>query len=488
LSEHRFTGPINPTGRLWCAEDGSLTAGDPDQMPETDLDVASVLDGLKWKPIHTRITLVLGLGWMLDAFEVNIIGSVLGVLQKLWQVTTEQASLLVSVWLIGIMVGALVFGYFADRFGRRQLFILTLLVYSGFTVVSALSPGYGAFLIFRFFTAIGVGAEYSAVNAAIGELIPARYRGRAGAAVMNFWPLGAILAGLITLYFVNILPASIGWRFAFALGAIIALFSIWARKALPESPRWLAGRGRREAAAAVSARIADGAHDFEFRGPAEEPSATSAAGFIAQLRELVERQFGKLALGCVLDFSEAAGYYGLFSLLPLVVLPHLHIADETVPWFFVIGNLGAAIGGLIAAMMLDKAGRKATVMSFYFLAAVSMLVMGRAATSADSVGILLAFTVANLCATGSWIAAYPTFSELFPTRMRATGIGFSVAFGRVGAAIAPPLLVAAAQYFSIAAAFGLLASFWLLGLGAMIPWSIWGAEGRNRPLETLESG
>ncbi len=442
-----------------------------------------VLDGLSWKPVHTRITLVLGLGWMLDAFEVNIIGGVLGILQKLWQVTSEQASLLVSVWLVGIMVGAFLFGYCADRFGRRRLFIFTLLLYSGFPVVSALSPGYYAFLAFRFLTAIGVGAEYSAVNAAIGELIPARYRGRAAATVMNFWPLGSILAGVITLYFINVLPASIGWRFAFALGAVIALFSVWARKALPESPRWLAGRGRGRAAESVSAQIAAGAHEFA-PSATEDAAAPVPAGVLVQLRELAARHFGRLSLGCLLDFSEAAGYYGLFTLLPLVVLPRVHIADEMVPWFFIIGNVGAAIGGVIAAAMLDKAGRKITVTAFYVLAAASMFLMSRATTSESASGVLLAFTISNLCATGAWIAAYPTFSELFPTRMRATGIGASVAFGRIGAAVAPPLLVAVAQA-SIGWAFSLLAGFWLLGALAMIPWSIWGVEGRGRPLEAL---
>src|SRR5689334_23328911 len=106
------------------AEAGSRTAA-----------IGAALDHLGWRPIPTRITLALGIGWMLDAFEVTIVGNVLGVLQKLWDVTTEQASLLVSVWLIGIMVGALLFGYLADRFGRRKLFILTMLLYSGFTVV-----------------------------------------------------------------------------------------------------------------------------------------------------------------------------------------------------------------------------------------------------------------------------------------------------------------------------------------------------------------
>ena len=421
---------------------------------------------------------------MLDAFEVNIVGGVLGVLQKLWQLTAEQASLMVSAWLVGIMVGALLFGYLADRFGRRRLFIVTLLIYSTFTVVSALSPGYGAFLIFRFLTAVGVGAEYSAVNAAISELIPARYRGRAAAAVMNFWPLGSIVAGLLTLYFVNALPAAVGWRVAFALGAIIALFSIWARKALPESPRWLAGRGQRDAAAAIAREIAGGTSDFSGR-TGVNPSLSRGTSFLAELTLLVRHDFGRLALGCLLDFSEAAGYYGLFTLLPLVVLPHLHVADEAVPWFFVIGNVGAAAGGAIAALMLDKVGRKATVTGFYLLAATSMLAMAQATVTGSAAIVMVVFTLANFCATGSWIAAYPTFSELFPTHRRATGIGFSVAFGRIGAVIAPPLLVALAQHFSILAAFGVLGGFWLLGAVAMIPWSIWGIEGRGQPLEVI---
>jgi MFS family permease len=458
------------------------------RTPPRSGEVGPLLDGLAWRPIHTRVTLVLGFGWLLDAFEVNIVGSVLGVLQKLWQITTSEASLLVSVWLIGIMIGALLFGYCADRFGRRRLFIVTLLVYSTFTVISALSPGYYAFLVFRFLTAIGVGAEYSAVNAAIGEIIPARYRGRAAATVMNFWPLGSILAGVLTLYFINLLPPSIGWRCAFALGAVIALFSLWARRALPESPRWLLERGRKAEAEAVSAQIVGDARRFD-REAAGSASAADAgedtASFWRQLSTLLRCHPGRLALGCALDFSEAAGYYGLFAILPLLVLPQIHIPDKEVPWFFIIGNVGAAIGGLIAAFMLDKSGRKVTVAGFYLLAALSMFIMAGAAAAGSAASVMLAFTIANLCATGAWIAAYATFSELFPTRMRATGIGFSVAFGRIGAAMAPPLLVAVAQSLSLFAAFAVIASFWLIGVIAMIPWSIRGVEGRGRTLEAV---
>ncbi|TAM82551.1 MAG: MFS transporter [Acidobacteria bacterium] len=457
----------------------------PEQQDKTPAGIGERLDRLPWTGFHSRVTLALGIGWLLDAFEVNVIGNVLGILKKLWHVTDVQASALVTVWLVGIMIGALLFGYLADRFGRRKLFILTLLLYSGFTVVSALSPGYYFFMVFRFLTAIGVGAEYSAINAAIGEIIPARFRGRANATVMNFWPVGSILAALLSLYFINLLPPSVGWRFAFGLGAIVALFTIWARRTLPESPRWLLGRGRRQEALQVMQQIESGTGHFDFTDSQARRADTISAGFFSQVWLLVREHPGRLALGSLLDFSEAAGYYGIFAFLPLVVLPHVNISDERVPWFFLIGNLGAVAGGALAAVALDKAGRKWTVTLFYLLAAVSMLVMGAATLHRSAEGVLAAFVVVNFCATGSWVSAYPTFSEIFPTRLRSTGIGFSVAFGRIGAAISPLVLVVLAERASVMDAFAVLGGFYVLGVVGMIPWILWGPEGRGKALEIL---
>jgi MFS family permease len=452
---------------------------------ETRTSIGERLDQMPWTRFHSRVTLALGIGWLLDSFEVNVIGNVLGILKKLWQVTDVQASALVTVWLIGIMVGALLFGYLADRFGRRKLFILTLLLYSIFTVISALSPGYYFFMAFRFLTAIGVGAEYSAINAAIGEIIPARFRGRANATVMNFWPVGAILAALLSLYFINLLPPSIGWRFAFGLGAIVALFTIWARRILPESPRWLLQRGRHEEALNVVQQIESRSSHFDLSAfqPAQKRSDTP--GFFKQVWVLMRNHPGRLALGSLLDFSEAAGYYGIFAFLPLVVLPRVNITEEKVPWFFLIGNLGAVAGGALAATLLDKAGRKWTVTLFYLLAAVSMIVMGAATLRGRTEWVLAAFVVVNFCATGSWVSAYPTFSEIFPTRLRSTGIGFSVAFGRIGAAISPLILVALAEHASIMDAFAVLGGFYVLGVVVMVPWILYGPEGRGKALELL---
>lgn len=447
--------------------------------------VGTRLDRLSWKPIHTWITLALGIGWLLDAFEVNVVGNILGVLKDLWHLTNSEASAIVSVWLIGLMIGALFFGYLADRFGRRKLFLWTLLLYSAATVVSALSPGYWFFLCFRFLTAIGVGAEYSAINAAIGELIPARFRGRTNATVMNFWPMGTILAAGITLYFINLFPPSVGWRFAFGLGAVIAVFTLWVRRVLPESPRWLFQRGRESEAREVLDKLEAGDSRFDHQARVDEQPTEAAQGFAGQLFRLLREQPGRLAIGCALDFTEAAGYYGIFALLPLIVLPHVGIGQRQVPVFFLVGNLGAVVGGVLAAIFLDKAGRKLTVTSFYALAALSMLGMGAATVAGSARGVLWAFMVVNFCATGSWISAYPTFSEIFSTSLRSTGIGASVAFGRVGAAMAPPLLVFVSQHVSVITAFAVLAGFYLLGALAMIPWWIWGPEGRGKSLEVL---
>jgi MFS family permease len=443
------------------------------------------LDRLPWTRFHTRATLALGIGWLLDAFEVNVIGNVLGILKNLWHVTDIQASALVTVWLIGIMIGALLFGYFADRYGRRKLFIITLLLYSSFTVISAISPGYYFFLVFRFLTAIGVGAEYSAINAAIGEIIPARFRGRANAVVMNFWPFGAILAAFLTLFLINLLPPSIGWRLAFGLGAAIAVFTVWVRKALPESPRWLVRRGRKAEAVAIIEQIEARPAHFETISASEENPQGPATGFMGQILLLMRNHPWRLALGSLLDFTEAAGYYGIFAFLPLIVLPRVHIPENRVPWFFLIGNVGAVVGGTLAAVLLDKAGRKATVTCFYALAALAMLGMGAATLEGKASGVIAAFVVVNFCATGSWVSAYPTFSEIFPTALRSTGIGFSVAFGRIGAAIAPLILVAIAVHNSVMASFGVLAGFYALGVLVMVPWIIWGPEGRGKTLEAL---
>lgn len=448
------------------------------------------LDGARWNGAHTAITAALGIGWLLDAFEVTIVNNVISVFKRLWHLSNLQASWVLSIWFVGLMIGAFLFGYLADRYGRKRLFLATLVLYGSFTFLTAFAWNYSSLMLLRLVTAVGVGAEYAAINAAISEFIPARHRGKANAAVMNFWSLGAIVAALASLLLLNHLPLDLGWRVAFCFGALVAVFAALARRYIPESPRWLLARGKAAAAEAVVADIERGrltgpSGDAAHAAERKEGSDRHGHGIWRQTRELMRRHPGRLALGAVLDFSEAAGYYGLFAFLALFILPQVRVGAGFVPWFYLIGNLGALAGGVAVTILLDKAGRKVTVTGFYALAALGVLVLAATTMTGDWRWVLAGFTLCNLFATGAWVSAYPTFSELFPTHLRSTGIGLSVAFGRIGAFAAPLLLTSVADAHGMLAALGLLAAFWLLGACAMLPWCYFGIEGKAVSLEAL---
>ncbi len=450
-------------------------------------DATRRLDLLHWSRFHTLITAVLGVGWLLDAFEVNIVGSVLGVIQTVFHLSASQASWVVSIWLIGIMFGAFVFGYLADRFGRKRLFIATLVLYSVCTLITAFSPNYAFLMVFRFLTAIGVGAEYTAINSAISEFIPPTNRGRINALVMNFWPLGAMIAALVNLFFINLLTVEVGWRVGFGVGAIAALFVVWMRRSLPESPRWLLTKGRTQEAEAVVEQIEQRVGQTTNRTVgAVSVDGRPAQPFFGQIAELLTRYPGRLALGCVLDLSEAFGYYGMFTFLALAVLPAVNIPATQIPWFYFLGNVGALAGGLSMVLVIDRLGRKITVPAFYVLAALSAVLLAPATATHSGTVVLLTFMLSNFFATGAWTSAYPTFSEIFPTHLRSTGIGLSVGIGRIGAIASGPLLIAIAQTpLGILGALVTMGILWLVGAIAMIPWYFRGVEGAGTSLENM---
>jgi MFS family permease len=445
----------------------------------SDAQLLNRLDSLPWNKFHRRAAVTLGLGWGMDAFEVTLIGSILGVLGPLWHLSGFALSAILGSWFAGIMLGALGFGMLADRFGRRAIFLGSLAMYGAATFLTAFAPGIFLLLALRFIAGIGVGAEYSAVNAAIAELIPAQKRGFAASFVMNFWSIGTLLAALLSWLVFSLLPSDLAWRVVFAAGGLVALSTIWLRRKIPESPRWLLEQGRGEEAEAVITAIANGETLIT------PPDATRKVNrhAIADFLHLLRHHKAALALGCVLDFAEAGGYYGLFAFLPLAVLPNLHLAATSLPPFYIAGSIGALIGGVAVSLLLDRAGRKPVVSACYGLTALACLAFA-AAAPAGTGAIVAGFVVVNLLATASWVGAYPTFSELFPTRLRASGIGVSVAVGRIGALISP-FLISYAGRGGLAAALAVLAGFWAIGFAAMIIWSVAGIEARGLPLEQL---
>ncbi len=445
--------------------------------------MVSRLDASAWRPIHTRIVLALAVGWALDSFEIQIIGSVIGPIGKEFHLShTDESVVYWLVWFGGIMAGALGFGWLADRFGRRRMFAATLILYSVAAVLTALSPSWAFFLVFRFLTALGVGGEYSAVSSAMAEFVPARRRGLANGGIMNAWSVGGILAGVVGILFVGDVLGPAGWRYAFLFGAAAGLYGLFVRRLIPESPRWLAARGRHEEADAAI-RLVTGlepdadAHDLHHRDPS----------FAEGARELWRDHRSKLLYGMALDFSEAAAYYGIFSFIAVFVLVKgvVNVGTGTVPWYFVLANVGALGGGFTVAWLLDRVGRKPTVFWSYTAAALTTIGLAYAATQHSAVLTLVALVIAVFCASGAWMSAYPTFSELFPTHLRATGVGACVAVGRVGAVVGVVVLAETATSFGVWTAFLSLSALWAIGAVASGIWWLRGREGRGLSLEIL---
>src|SRR5437868_14715118 len=216
-------------------------------MPGTatviETDIPARLDRLPWTRFHTLVVVALGITWVLDGLEVTVAGSIAGALQEspVLRFSAADVGLVGSAYLVGAIAGAVLFGYLTDRFGRKRLFMVTLGIYLTATAATALSWDFWSFALFRFLTGAGIGGEYTAINSATQELIPARFRGRTDLAINGSFWLGAALGagGAVAFLRPGLLPPDWGWRAASGIGAVLALFIVGFLQFIPDSPRWL---------------------------------------------------------------------------------------------------------------------------------------------------------------------------------------------------------------------------------------------------------
>ena len=237
-------------------------ASDDAELRTIETRVPARMDRLPWSRFHWLVIVGLGTVWILDGLEVTIVGSIAARLtEKGSGIELSQSQVLTagSVYVAGACVGALFFGQLTDRFGRKKLFLLTLVVYLVATVATAFANSALYFFIARFFTGAGIGGEYAAINSAIDELIPARVRGRVDLMINGSYWLGAVFGalGALVLLDTSLFAADLGWRLAFGLGAVLGLGILLVRRHVPESPRWLFIHGRDEEAERIVGEIED---------------------------------------------------------------------------------------------------------------------------------------------------------------------------------------------------------------------------------------
>jgi MFS family permease len=410
------------------------------------------LDRLRWSRFHTKLVIALGVAWVLDGLEITIAGNAASLLSSKSSLNLSSGGVgfaVGTVYLLGEVAGALFFGRLSDRWGRRNLFVITLGVYLLGGAMTALTLGHGQGWVYylylcRFIAGMGIGGEYAAINSAIDELIPSRYRGRVDIAVNGTYWGGAFLATLITLAVINNLPVSYSWRIAFLAGPALGFMIIFVRRNLPESPRWLLMQGRVEEAEAAAAEIersaldSGGSCDEVDESKAIEIRPTPHIGFIALARTLFSTYPKRSILGASLMITQSFLYNAIFFTYSLVLTKIYGVPSGSTPYYFMFFAAGNLAGPLLLGHLFDSIGRRKMITGTYLLSGILLAISAFLfkAGALDAVTQTLCWCVIFFFASAGASAAYLTVSEIFPVEVRAKAIAvfFAIAqsFGAFG--------------------------------------------------------
>lgn len=431
-----------------AAQSASIPQSHP---PVIQTDIPARMDALPWSRWHTFIVVALGITWMLDGLEVTLAGAVGSTLKdpRALHLSDWQVGLSASAYLAGAVVGALVFGYATDRFGRRKLFFITLLVYVAATAATAFAWNAWSYFLFRALTGAGIGGEYSAINSAIDELIPARVRGHVDLLInATFW-LGAALGSGATALLLN--PAhfstSIGWRIAFGIGAVLGLGILFLREAVPESPRWLMIHGRKAEAdkivEEVEAKVAESSpekpapvHIITIIHPRHHTPWREIARTL-----LVEHRTRSL-LGLTLMVAQAFFYNAIFFTYAIVLSKFYGVPPGRVSYYLFPFALGNVLGPVVLGRLFDVVGRRKMIAGTYALSGLLLAATGflfehhLLTATTQTIAWSAIFFVAS-CAASS---AYLTVSEIFPLELRGMAIAIFYALGTLAGGVGAPAL------------------------------------------------
>ncbi|WP_144551866.1 MFS transporter [Bacillus sp. X1(2014)] len=350
-----------------------------------------------------RLLGIAGMGWMFDAMDVGMLSFIIAALKVEWDLTPGQMGWIGSINSIGMAVGALIFGLMADKIGRKNVFIITLLLFSIGSGLSALTTTLGAFLALRFFIGAGLGGELPVASTLVSESVPAEKRGRVVVLLESFWAGGWLVSALISYF---IIP-KYGWQIALIISAIPALYALYLRIGLPDSPRFTA---------------------------LKKTERISAFQSFAKLWSKEYRR--QTTMLWIVWFCVVFSYYGMFLWLPSVMGMKGFSLVKSFEYVLIM-TLAQLPGYFTAAWFIEKFGRKFVLVVYLLGTAVSAYFFGTADSTAQllTAGILLSFF--NL---GAWGGLYAYSPEQYPTIIRGTGTGMAASFGRIGGVLGPLLV------------------------------------------------
>ncbi len=410
-------------------------------------DIPARMDRLPWARWHWLVVVGLGTVWILDGLEVTIVGSLSDALRDPntgLGLDGSDIGLAGAIYVAGACIGALFFGQLTDRFGRKKLFILTLLVYLVGTVATAFSMNPTFYFACRFVTGTGIGGEYAAINSAIDELIPAKYRGRVDLAINGSFWVGAAAGSILTVPLLNpaLVPPELGWRGAFALGAVLGIGIMLVRRYVPESPRWLFIHGREDEGEAI-VRDIEGTveHDTGATLPGVSETITIRQRKtipLPMIARTVFTMYPRRTILCLSLFIGQAFLYNAFFFTYGDALGEL-LGVELVGYYIALFALSNFAGALLLGPLFDTVGRVRMISGTYILSGVLLAVAGFVIADLTAVTLTAFGMVIFFFASAGASSAYLTASEVFPMETRALCIAFFYAIGTAVGGITGPI-------------------------------------------------
>jgi MFS family permease len=463
--------------------------------------VPARMDRLPWTRFHWMIVIGLGVSWILDGLEIQLVSLVGTVLEdeRSLGLTTAQVGLLGSIYLAGEVVGALWFGRLTDKLGRKNLFIITLMVYLLASGAGGLTWDFWSLAVCRFVAGMGIGGEYAAINSAIDELIPSRYRGRVDIGINGTYWGGAMIGAAMGYVFLNdaFVPVDWGWRLCFLIGPVLGLVIIYLRRHIPESPRWLMTHGRVEEAERTVDDIEEAVRrqggeirpvrDDEAIEVIDYPPVTYREIARVMLQQYRSRSF----LGFSMMVTQAFLYNAIFFTYAQVLKHYFGVSEDDAALYFFPFAVGNLAGPLLLGRLFDTVGRRKMILTTYGIS--GLILLGTAflfrADVVSAAGLTALWCVIFFFASAGASSAYLTVSEIFPIELRGQAIAFFFAISQLAGGVAAPFLFASLIGEGDDPARGPLSVGYMIGAlvmiaGGIIAW-FFGVDAEQQSLEAI---
>lgn len=427
--------------------------------------VSDRLERLPFSSFHFRLLMIGGLGLAFEALDAGIIAFIIPSLRTQWGLTTGQIGWIASSTYVGFLVGALFSGILGDRYGRKKIMMWALLLFCVATFVNAFARNYHEFYILRMIAGIGMGAEGAIIAPYLAEFVSSKYRGRFTGALAGFFSFGFVMSALLGYFIVPM--SDDGWRYIMIIASVPVVFLLWWRKSLFESPRWLEHTGQTSEANRICAAIEAEVQQSTGR-PLPTPVATRKAASspadqqtaMAKLASLFSKQYlGTTALVWVFWITVLFCYYAFLVWIPSLLVERGFTITKSFSYTILI-YLSQIPGYFSAAYFNDKIGRKYTILAYMLLSCLSAL--GLALASGEHQIIMLSMLL-SFGMNGVIAGQYTYTAEIYPTSIRATGMGAASAFARIGSIASPTIVGVAYPVLGFAGVFAMMTAILLVG-------------------------